>query len=304
VKNFPKDFFTEDETIIQPESPACSLKQKSVDCVFSTKKLRPLKLNSKLMRIQSPGAQPESTSNFSQESRNGQEPVVLSSKFRSVPKQRKRNFNKSLSLGSRRNISMTREASVSYKNEYRPNDSPVVPLSMLQMKHNEVFKNVQRTIFYRRPKMTSQKGDQSRKNILHLLSYRQKNVGSANHSLVDTRSFAAKSYNSSSFKKPREHSSERQICQKSISNFVNRRTKFAIKPFKLYPTKMESEDSLPVTRNSETNEEFSLPEIFTKDSVLPSTNESDRIKDDTKSDKSSDDSVSYSGSFCSPTPSV
>lgn len=163
------------------------------------------------MRIQSPGAFPTSTSNFNQSESSRREPVVLNNKFRSVPKQRRRNYTKSLSIGSPLNQSFRHESSVGAKNEYRPNDSPVVPLSMLQMKHGEVFKNVQRTIFYRRPRITSQEGLPSRKNILHLLSYRQKNVGSANHSMVSENSYTNQSFHSPNYQKPKEYSSERQI---------------------------------------------------------------------------------------------
>jgi hypothetical protein len=91
--------------------------------------------------------------------------------------------------------------------------------------------------------------------------------------------------NSCSPKQPKIILGELKLKNNGLYSIIDQRNRQNIRPFILENSGKSHGSSY--TRNDDKREDLSLPEIFSKDSILPSTNDSERfIIDDSRSDKS------------------
>jgi len=124
----------------------------------------------------------------------------------------------------------------------------------------------------------------------NLSSNRVKNTYSANNTIFEGRFLNRKIQENPNGESP-EYGSGAKLRNYKLINLIEQRNKRIIRPFWLFPDNEQQAQYKNLTRNPYPLEEFSLPDIFSKESILPSTNESDlSVLDDLVSDKSVDDS--------------
>lgn len=103
-------------------------------------------------------------------------------------------------------------------------------------------------------------------SILCLLG--QNNTYSANTSILENHFVT---YNHPA----KERGSERKIPNYKFMSIMELQNKKSIRPFSLLPQQVEENEELTEKEERDKKSSLLLPEIFSKDSVLPSTNESD-----------------------------
>ena len=169
-----------------------------------------------------------------------------------------------------------------FKREIRLKDSFVKPGFINNIKEDAFIDFEEPIESSRRSKSIHKRPLLSRRNIQHIMTSRQKNTHSANTYIL-SQNFQLRNTSTESYKKPEERFSDSKLINFKMSNSIERRNKQYIRPFWLYPnTSVSIYEKANHTRNeNKTNDFISLPDIFSKDTIQPSTKESDRyVKDE------------------------
>lgn len=247
TKNFPKDFFSDVNDSENDESLASICQHKSFESVFSSRKLRPLKLNSKLMRIQSPSIKPVDPSFWSTRSIAEIDLPTTENKTKDS-REKRRAYNKSMSLNRHRDFSMSREETDYNKNGQSGSDSPVIHLNRIINKNKVFLNNSQKAMIFRRPKSIDKKSLLNRRNIQNLMLIREKNISSANNNIQENN-LGMRSANSCSLKQPKILLSQQKFNNSALYNIIEHRNRQKIRPFCLFPETAEQSNGSKNTRN-------------------------------------------------------
>ncbi|CAI2366616.1 unnamed protein product [Moneuplotes crassus] len=270
TKNFPKDFFHGRPERTQPASPKCNHAVKDEERILPMKNLRPVKLNSKLIRIASPtsaqklgvnrmdiseeeeffeprfqqtqakNAQKRRKNHLSAQKYFESDPTVNIINSKIIQRQVRMNKKDRMDIKS---LSITREKVVQDQQPNRLFKPPKTnaSLSLMRMKNGSSTKEASKIGLFLRPK--SLRKTIRRKNILNfssqVKSYKGIRAPKPHFSNEDLP------YYRTNINEDKKHRSGLLSEREKIRNFY--------------------------TRNTKDIQEFSLPEIATNRSVLPST---------------------------------
>lgn len=203
---------------------------------------------------------------------------------------KRRNNNKSLSIRRKWDRDSKEKIPNLFMNPLMTSDSPVknVPFSN---DGSSLGDSPQMDLSSQRPNSIEKKSLLNRRNILHLYSTREKNTYSANTNLLE-RSIKMDKLKKGIINESDIYGSGIKFQSNKLNSTIQKRRHIKVKPFCLFPVHRKNLSNKDITRNISKPEDFSLPEIYLKDTLLPSTNESDlSLFDDAYSSQSSDEYI-------------
>jgi len=304
ARNFPKDFF-EDTTIIDKRYTAKpSLANMSIWVAEPSKALKPLKIIDKSNRMWSPIINPRKLREVSIDGVSSWDPensfnqTIIDANINN-----RHQKIKSLSLRTHKNIDSVTRILKSSRKELKLKHSFVLPLKLKAfLKDSEksistaeslgettIMQNKNNFGKTKRSKSIQKKSLINRRNLQHLMNTRQKATYSANNSILFNISNRKDVQNEdaaiSNFRLD-----DNRLYNIGYMSVVQQRNKQQIKPFILIPFENQQAHTKNETRNNQHREEFTLPSIFSKESLYHSDAESEHSIFDIECDKSTNDS--------------